>query len=64
MDIGKKIKTLRMERCMTQQELAEKIDVSRSMVAQIERGERCPTIVLGKDIADAFGIDLRELLEL
>ena len=61
MSIGLNIKKLREERGMTQEELAAAIDVSRSMIAQIERDSRCPTLILGSRIADALGTGLGEL---
>jgi transcriptional regulator with XRE-family HTH domain len=36
--IGEKIKTLRKERSWTQKELAEKLEISRTYYANLERG--------------------------
>ena len=43
---------------MTQKELADAIGVSRPLVAQIERGTRALTIVLGLEIANVLKCDL------
>lgn len=63
MSIGQNIKQLREERDMTQEELATAINVSRSMIAQVERDSRCPTMILGKQIAEALGTDIKHLME-
>ena len=51
MSVGTNIKKLRLEKEMTQEELATAANVSRVMIAQIERDSRCPTVILGKTIA-------------
>ena len=60
---GDKIKALRDQKGITQEDLAEKIEVDRSYMGFVERGERNPTLdVLGR-IAKAFGISLSKLFE-
>ncbi|MCD8238445.1 MAG: helix-turn-helix domain-containing protein [Clostridiales bacterium] len=61
MSIGENIKKLRKERNLTQQELGDKVGVTQAMIGQIERGSKTPTMVLGKDIAEAFEVDVAEL---
>ena len=63
MSVGTNIKRLREAREMTQEELAEAVNVSRVMIAQIERDSRCPTVILGNTIAQALGCDILQLLE-
>ena len=46
---------------MTQEELAEKIGVSRQSVAKWESGDSLPDIDRCKAIADAFGVSLDDL---
>lgn len=62
MKIDENLKKLREERKMTQQDLANAIGVDRSLIAQVERGSRLPSIPIGKKIADYFGISLDELI--
>lgn len=62
MSIGLNIKRLREEKGMTQEELAEVACVSRSMIAQIERDSRCPTMILGSQIADVLDVDIKDLI--
>lgn len=63
MSVGANIKKLRKEKEMTQEELAEAVNVSRVMIAQIERDSRCPSMVLGNTIARTLGCSMEELLE-
>lgn len=62
MSIGENIKQLRTEKHLTQKELAERIGVNQSMIAQIERGSKVPTMPLGKEISDALKCDLDRLM--
>lgn len=63
MSVAENVCKLRTEKGMTQQELADKIGVSRQMIGQIERGSKLPTIVLGRDIAVALGVGVEDLLK-
>lgn len=63
MSIGENIKVRRQAAGMTQEELANAIGIGRSMVAQIERGSRVPSMILGRDIARALGCGMEKLLE-
>ncbi len=62
MDIGANIRKRRMEAEMSQKDLAEKVQVTQSMLCQIERGTKIPTMVLGKEIADALGCRMESLI--
>jgi putative transcriptional regulator len=46
---------------MTQQELAEKVGVSRQTIIAIESGKYSPSLELAFRIADAFGVKLDEV---
>ena len=63
MSVAENVSRLRAEKEMTQQDLADKIGVSRQMIGQIERGSKLPTIVLGRDIAVALGVGIEDLLK-
>ena len=52
---GKRIKQLRLEQDMTQQNLADKIGVDRSYMGFLERGERNPSLEVIIKIAKALG---------
>ena len=62
MSIGNTIAQKRKSRDMTQDTLAEAVNISRSMIAQIERGSKVPTVVLAKEIADVFNCKVDDLL--
>ena len=61
MSVGANIKAQRMANNMTQKELAEKVHVEQSMICQIERGTKVPTLPLSMDIAAALGCDIGDL---
>ncbi len=62
MSIGENIKNKREEKGMSQKELAEKTYVSQSMICQVERGTKVPTMLLGAEIAKVLGCGIQELL--
>lgn len=62
MSIGENIKRIRTDRKMNQTELAKEVCVSQSMICQLERGTKVPTLPLGKAIADALGCSIDDLL--
>lgn len=55
-DIGMKIKTLRKGRKLTQQELADRLGITRATVSNYEVGRRAPHISELKRIAEFFGV--------
>ncbi len=56
--IGSKIKTLRKGRKLTQQELADNLNVTRCTISNYETNRRQPHITELKRIAAYFGVDL------
>jgi len=61
--LGERIKHLRAERELQQRQLAEKADLTPSMVSQIESGRLSPSLhTLGK-IASAFGVPIAALFD-
>ena len=62
MQFGEAIKKKRESLGLTQQELAEKLFVSRQTVCRWENGSRCPDLVMAKKIALVLGISLDELI--
>lgn len=63
MSVGKNIRVLREQKHMSQAALAEIVGVNSSMITQIERGSKMPTLVLAADIATALGVKVDALLE-
>ncbi len=64
MDISEKIKRMRILKGWSQEELAEKINLSSNGYAKIERGERDMNLTRLQQIADALNIELIQLLSL
>lgn len=57
-EIGSKLKTLRKGRKLTQQELADKLSVTRCTISNYEVGRRSPHIAELKRFAEFYGVDL------
>lgn len=62
MSVGENVRKLRREKDMTQLQLAEIVNVSQSMIAQIERGVKIPTVILSQDIAMALNCTIDDIL--
>ena len=60
--VGKKISELRKSKGMTQEQLADKMNVSPQAVSKWENDISCPDIVLLPELASLFGITVDELL--
>ncbi len=58
------IKVERAKKNMTQQDLAELVQVSRQTINSIEAGKYVPSTVLALKIARIFGVALEEVFEL
>ncbi len=56
------IRSLRKERKLSQQEIAEKMAISRSSYIAIEQGKRELSLVEAEKLANLFGISLDELM--
>lgn len=51
----------RQQRGWTQQELADRLDVSRQTVISLEKGRYNPSIILAFRIAKCFGVAIEEV---
>ena len=60
--IGKFIQELRKEKKMTQQELADKLNVTDRAISHWENGRRLPDVSLFKPICEIFDISVNELI--
>lgn len=59
---GDKVRDLRKERGLSQEQLAFKADLHRTYIGMIERAEKNITLINIEKIAIALGVDLNELL--
>ena len=62
MNIGNKILELRKENHLTQEELAEKLDVTRQTISKWELSETSPDLGDSKKLAKIFNVTLDELV--
>lgn len=62
--IGKRIKTLREERNIAQQDLAAKCNLEKSNLSRLEAGGTNPTIYTLKRIADNLEVSLCDIVTL
>ena len=62
MILGQRIKFFREELGLTQQQLADKAEISSKAVGRYEHGSRVPSVEIAKRIATALGISVNELL--
>jgi putative transcriptional regulator len=56
-----RIKVLRAERDMTQEQLAELTGVTRNTIISIEKDKYCPSLKLGYRIARTFGVGIDDV---
>ena len=60
--IGAFLQSLRKEKALTQEQLAEKIGVSRRTISRWETGNNMPDLDVLVELADLYSVDLREIL--
>lgn len=61
--VGAKLQTLRKQRSLTLQELADLTGVSKSMLGEIERGSTSPTITVLWKIADGLKVPVTYFMQ-
>ena len=61
-EIGKRVRTLRLERGLTQAELGKMLNMAQTNVSALERGERGVTIHQAVRISKALRVTIDELL--
>ena len=60
--IGKFLKELRKQKGLTQEQLAEKFNVSNRTISRWENGNNMPDLDILIEISDYYEVDLREIL--
>ena len=63
MEIGKKLKNARVQSGMTQENVAEKINVSRQTISNWENEKSYPDIINVIELSNLYSISLDELLK-
>ncbi len=61
--LGQRIKSLRKERSISQEELADIAGLDRTYINSVENGKRNISIVNIEKIAIAFGISLKDFFD-
>jgi transcriptional regulator with XRE-family HTH domain len=61
--VGENLKRLRTLNALTQAQLAERAGITTAAVARIERDENEPRMTTLRKLADALGVEPRELIE-
>ena len=61
--IGKRVKTYRVQRFMTQEEFAKFVELSRDHLGRIERNEHEPHFATIKKIANKLGVEPSDLID-
>ena len=60
--IGKLLQTLRKEKGITQEQLAEQVGVTRRTVSRWETGSNMPDLDVLIELSDFYVVDLRKIL--
>lgn len=60
MKIGEKIRQLRMKNSLTQEELANRCELTKGFISQVERDLTSPSISTLVDILECLGTDLKD----
>ena len=60
MNIGEKIKALRVANGLTQEELANRCELTKGFISQVERDLTSPSIATLVDILESLGTNLKE----
>lgn len=63
MDIGKRIKQLRVKNNLTLEELASRSELSKGFLSQLERNLTSPSITTLEDITEVLGISLHDFFK-
>ncbi len=64
MTIINRVKQLRSEKSITQEELASACGVSRQTVIAIEKGNYTPSLLLALQVAEFFGLPVEKVFEI
>ena len=60
-ELKNKLEEIRKQHCITQEELAEKLEVSRQTIGSLENGRYNPSILLAFKIARYFEMSIEQI---
>lgn len=58
---GEKLRTLRQQRGLSQNQLGDRLGVTRNYISRMERGEKIPNVAMLLKIARLFDVSLDQL---
>lgn len=61
-EMGKRLRTMREEHNLTQQELANKLGIAREQITRYEIGSKLPSLLIAIQLSDALGCSLDYLV--
>jgi len=61
--LGQKIQKLREQKKLSQETLAEKLEISRTYIAYIETGSRTPSLKVLHNISSIFDVKMEDLFK-
>lgn len=64
MDIGHRMKELRIQYGLTQQELADRAELTKGFISQLERNQNSPSVGTLLDIIQCLGMTPAEFLQI
>ena len=64
MELGETLRKLREERHWTQDELADRANITAANISRIENGKHGPSVQLLESLAHAFGLKVYQLIAL
>ena len=63
MNIGENVRRIRIEKGMTQEELAEKVNVSHPTICRLETGVKIPSVMLCFEISKVLGCSISDIIK-
>ena len=63
MEIGERLRELRIQRGLTQEELADRCELSKGFISQVERELASPSIATLKDMLESLETSVRQYIE-
>ena len=59
--LGERIRSIRHDKCMSLQDVADKIGKDRQSLQRLEKGGFNPSYIYLKDVCAGLGVDIKEL---
>ena len=63
MSIGENVRRIRIAKGMTQEELAERVNVSHPTICRLETGVKIPSVMLCVEISKVLGCEIGDIVK-